>query len=640
MRTNRATGRTLRTIAAVAVAALIAAACGGGEPAVVEPVEPVPVETTAGPTPDPAPTAGVEEPEPSEEAGPTVEQGDAQATTTTTAEPETVQAVAPSLVVDPVTVSEGLNTFTIEGAGFDRSLTTWTLLCPLSSSVSESTPEDVLAAAMASITVVDCDLGTSLEVTIDDDGSFSTERDAIVIGNFMWVASDSDQTQVAAAAVFMEASEPEVVGEPVPPVTTVAPEPTATTLPESEPEVVGEPVPPVTTVAPEPTATTLPESEPEVVGEPEPPVTTVAPEPTATTLPESEPEDDLADATLAVLFVLDGLFVQALDLWESGYRTKACSFVGEARMAADEHLETFGADALSQHDNWMTWMEYLDSWEAQCANRGPDVAGYEPGEIVYAAQVWPDNNYSPNYVCQADGQGSLVDADGNYNCWTQEPQWTSPQAGDVPVVHPDTPPLVWHSGDPPLQSPRWTTEVDNWVVWCEDVRQFESCRWLLDLMRMPLDYLGARPDCVINAYTDRAAYYMSQGSAYSENHAKENFAWHLCATVIDPIVNDLPSSLPENDVGYRLSDTPGITLAERCRVVLTGPFPTIELENRGGSEGTPPTRFGQDCDAWANYVTNYRTYSRFPICSDAYRLAEEWMEHHHDQPEPYHRPHC
>ena len=604
--------------AAIVVAALIASACGGDDTAVLEPSTTTsPVATTqteALEVTTPSAQERVVDAETDVAAEP-----DEPATTTTAAEPETVQAVAPSLVVDPVTVSEGLNTFTIEGAGFDPSLTTWTLLCPLSSSVSEGTPEDELVAAMTSVTAVDCDLGASLEVTIDDDGSFSTERDAIVIGNFMWVASDSDQSQVAAAAVFMEAAEPEVVEEAEPTVTTAAPDLTATTLPESEPELVEEPEPPVTTAVPEPTATTLPEAEPES---------------------EAEPQNNLADATRAVVSILDGLLVQALDLWESGYKTQACVFVGEARTAANEHLAVFGADPLSQHDNWMAWMEYLGSWEVSCVDRGPDLAGYEPGEIVYAAQLWPDNNYSPNYVCQADNEGSLVDADGNYNCWTQEPQWTPPIAGDVPEVHPDTPPLVWHSGDPPYQRPRWTTQVDNWVVWCEDVRQFESCRWLLDLMRMPLDYLGARPDCVINAYTDRAAYYMSQGSAYSENHAKENFAWHLCATVIDPIVKALPSSLSENDVGYRLSDTPGITLAERCRVVLTGPFPTIELENRGGSDGTPPTRFGQDCDAWANYVTNYRSYSRYPICSEAYRLAEEWMEHHHNQPEDYWRSQC
>lgn len=71
MTAHTTTSRTLRTIAAVAVAALIAAACGDDEPAVVEPAETV--ETTAAPTTAPAPTVSVEEPAASEDPAPTVE---------------------------------------------------------------------------------------------------------------------------------------------------------------------------------------------------------------------------------------------------------------------------------------------------------------------------------------------------------------------------------------------------------------------------------------------------------------------------------------------------------------------------------------------------------------------------------------
>ena len=71
MRTTTANSRTLRNIAAVAVAAMIAAACGGDEPAVVEPADPVPVEQPSAepelvPDLDRAPDEPAVEPEPTE----------------------------------------------------------------------------------------------------------------------------------------------------------------------------------------------------------------------------------------------------------------------------------------------------------------------------------------------------------------------------------------------------------------------------------------------------------------------------------------------------------------------------------------------------------------------------------------------
>ena len=362
-----------------------------------------------------------------------VELDDAPATTTTAAEPEPAQ-IAPSLVVDPVTVSEGLNTFTITGSGFDPGVKTWVFLCPLASEVSEDTPEDELAAAMSAITAADCDLGTTSSVPFEDDGSFVTEREAIVIGNFMWTASDADQTQVATAAVFMETPEPEPTATSVPVAVDdpgIADKALAFLagelgVPESEITLTGteavtwpdgslgcpqegyayttavvpgfrfsfshgtashdvhtdeqgtlfvRPVGCYDPTAVQPTTTTQPE--------PTPTTTPPEPEPTATTVPEP----DLSEATLAVLYVLDDLLGRALDLWDSGRKTQACSLVDEARTAANDHQESFGADALSQDSDWVTWMEHLASWEARCADRGPDLSGYEPGEVVNAARV-------------------------------------------------------------------------------------------------------------------------------------------------------------------------------------------------------------------------------------------------------------
>ena len=127
-------------------------------------------------------------------------------------EPPIVSVPATSLIADPIVVSEGLNTlttFTVTGSGFDPSLAIWLLLCALpGDSLSVDTPADQLAAAMESVDASQCDLGSAQAVNVDSEGSFTATRDAIVIANFMWVASDQAETQVAGAAVFLETPEP------------------------------------------------------------------------------------------------------------------------------------------------------------------------------------------------------------------------------------------------------------------------------------------------------------------------------------------------------------------------------------------------------------------------------------------------
>lgn len=143
---------------------------------------------------------------------------------------------------------------------------------------------------------------------------------------------------------------------------------------------------------------------------------------------------------------------------------------------------------------------------------------------------------------------------------------------------------------------------------------------------------------MLSAYRERLEYYLSQGAGAHEDYAMDTFSWILCATVIDPIVKDLPAGHSGSDVGYRLSDTPGITLADRCRAVLTTPYRDIELETRWTRGGDPPVEFGQDCDAWAAYEERHS--GTHPQCAAANTLAEEWMEHVHRQPERYFAPDC
>lgn len=246
--------------------------------------------------------------------------------------------------------------------------------------------------------------------------------------------------------------------------------------------------------------------------------------------------------------------------------------------------------------------------------------------------------------------------------------WVEPYAGYVPPVHPDTPPLQgeldpgppenWKSR--PADEPRATGDdrrmVAAWIAW---LGLGEYTEWLLFNMKWALDYLGAAPQCVINEYYDRvdasrrAASIAGPGSL-EPYKLRNQHGWHNCATVIDPYLVgvELPAGR-SNDVGLRLSDTPGITLAERCRAVLP---PDVQLEKSwyqqrgpdGNSIFAPPPegyRFEEGhagCDAWAAwYGPSSSSNDRFyPACFAAAQLAEEWMEHYRSLPEHYIGPTC
>ena len=258
-----------------------------------------------------------------------------------------------------------------------------------------------------------------------------------------------------------------------------------------------------------------------------------------------------------------------------------------------------------------------------------------------------------DYICEGISDGVVCSPPSSETADKQEPEapaWTPPTAGMVPEVHPDTPLPEWQRGDGSVNpdreaydAPRDTEKIRGWRNWCS-WQNAVSCRWLLHQMYQAIDYLGASSQCVLNVYTDRVEYHMDRGSSANFSYGTETFGWHLCATVIDPIVFEAPSGKRSNDVGLRLSDTPGITLAERCRIVLTDPFPDIQLEARQTyrdiEAGIPPIRFGNDCNAWASWVETDGLGLSAPVCSATSSLAEEWMEHHHNQHERYFRPQC
>ena len=448
------------------------------------------------------------------------------------------------------------------------------------------------------------------------------------------VQDESPSTTTTAGA---ETSEPELEPEPVQdaapnldvePVTapTDEPEPTTTTVPSTaeqvdestasttvpqvtepedgaEPEPDAEPddstktIPPDASVDPPADGT---ETEPAVIDtgpEPEP-----GPAPT-TTLPEPEPEPEPTD--------------------------------NEAKPDPEAEPEPAPDPDPEPVDDILPEPEVIPSEGVVC---NPDADG------VY------DCDIPENAACVPTDDGGLLCYPPG---WEPDPGpvesaavWVPPVAGMVPEVHPDTPLSEWQRGDgsvdpgqPAYDKPRNTAQVQDWVNSCIPADAIISCAELLHHMKQALDYLGANPECVLNMYAERVNYHLKKRSGADRSYARDTFGWHMCATVIDPIVVEIPDGPRANDEKLRLSDTPGITLAERCRKVLTDPFPDIQLETPWRGD-TPPTRFGNDCDAWAASRTTTNLWKASPVCAASVYLADEWMEHHHGQHERYFGPWC
>ena len=290
----------------------------------------------------------------------------------------------------------------------------------------------------------------------------------------------------------------------------------------------------------------------------------------------------------------------------------------------------------------------------QPVEEAPEEPQYAVGDIVAASELYPDEDLPDNLFCE-------IQADGQPTCWTQPSEdtnspnagWVPPQAGMVPEPHPECsgnvsthdenciPPKIWNEGQFDIgyrvdERPRPTQQVLDFFLVCNST-PYAPCDWLLGLMARPLDYLGARPSCVLGEYLDRVAVFARTG--YAVGPPEEQHGWHHCATVIDPLVGQTPTT--GSDVGVRLSDT-GLTLAERCRAVLPG---DVNLETFYGgrrSDGTrrDPIRFDSGhagCDDWAEWVEAVisANSSDVPTCFRSARLAEEWMEHHHGVHEGY-----
>lgn len=194
----------------------------------------------------------------------------------------------------------------------------------------------------------------------------------------------------------------------------------------------------------------------------------------------------------------------------------------------------------------------------------------------------------------------------------------------VPPVHPDTQPPSWVRGTDdgrgrPDDAPRRSPLMRAWLDWCGT--EWRGCERLQLSMVWALDYLGANPQCVVQHYEWRAHHASRPGvsDGWNNYRLRNQFGWHKCATVIDPIQPN----------GRLLSDR-GLSVAERCRAVLPA---DVKLEEDTSVANRGVFRHWMTCDEWGAWVEDLRTGAA--DCENSARLAEEWMEHFHAMPENF-----
>ena len=222
--------------------------------------------------------------------------------------------------------------------------------------------------------------------------------------------------------------------------------------------------------------------------------------------------------------------------------------------------------------------------------------------------------------------------------------WTPPQHGAVPEVAEASPPMAWQpggdlsnrfypDGTSTSEKALWLPVFDEHYAYCLTTSmKVSNCGKFDYQFKLPIEYLGAHPQCVVNAYIDQVDYLLQERRDYANYPG-----WHWCATVVNPLA-DPDATGDWTDRGLLLGDT--ISFAELCQTVLLDHYPDIELNRRVNGE---LIGYGNDCVAWTDALSNTNTYRRGGgkrDCWIAFHLAREWMEHVHGQPERYKMQKC
>ena len=325
-------------------------------------------------------------------------------------------------------------------------------------------------------------------------------------------------------------------------------------------------------------------------------------------------------------------------------QTQECAAMLAAAVEACEGLDCFPEDT-AEPESEQTPTTTAAPEQTPTTTTAPPEPEPEPEETTTTTTTAPPEPEQPAEEPEAEATVETSNSD-----------WVAPYVGLIPEVHPDTPPNAWERGDLepgvlPLETPRSTgpdrVQVAEWINWMGST-DGSYMRSLMADIKWALDYLGAHPACVVNTYYGRVttSNEVTLPNQAEPGYLKDLYGWHNCATVIDPFIAGI--AIPgdrDNDIGLRLSDTPGITLAERCRAVLPE---DIQLEgfrylrdesgDRVGEPGYYPFEPGHaGCDEWVERVESDRQFvnGEYPECFRSAQLAAEWMEHYHDRPVNY-----
>ena len=495
--------------------------------------------------PDPRPSAPVssttEAPAATGQPSSTVTAATTTAATTQPAAPETTAvaqeatddapaAAAPTLAVDPVKVSSGINTFAVSGTGFDPDLAVWLLICALpGDSLSVDTPAQQVAAAMELVSVPgDCVLFADVIVDIDPDGHFTAALDVDVQANFMWYAGDQAGTQAATAAVFLEDTEPPEMA----PATTAPPEPAPTT---TEPaSAATEPAPAATEPAPVTTEPAPVTTEPApVTTEPAPVTTEPAPvttEPAPTTTEPPEP------AVAAVSAPLERCAAPG-----SPGATRVSVLAGTTAEGFYEPVVQGGEDSC---ERIKAWWDQIRQAEAERIAEGQ-----------YPCEYTAAYNYWPHLEKQTNGPAILA------GCWPRRVD-SGPYKGPDPaaetyrlwfmegysITPPNHPALVEAlydcyrdalQGPPPGWSP---PEGGEWVA-------VQLCPAMLDAYGIAVRDLGVAPQCAAQQMRGKVAERKQRG--YVRQTLGEasiyggDFSWANCPTSASRLLAEGSSTYSE-----------------------------------------------------------------------------------------------
>ena len=281
---------------------------------------------------------------------------------------------------------------------------------------------------------------------------------------------------------------------------------------------------------------------------------------------------------------------------------------------------------------------------AQTAAAAGETAAAEDAAAEVAVADEQDPTSDPVFTSGTVPEGyTYIDATVEYVA-VEIPDWSPPQAQQVPPMHPDTRAPSWSTLEAPVtpasliavsvlpadhmdadpeypggETPLPTVALEQFADGClraaagSELLNPSDCAFMLHEMTWPLDYMGAHEGCVVGEYTLRYQRYAESGISA----APSPYGWHNCATAINPDPSDTTSSLEE-----------------RCEAVLP---PDVDLETRPDflvtyhDDGTHevevlPSRSGATCAEWAQSLT----FSDY--CPMVSALATQWMQHYYGAP--------